>query len=332
VQAGGPPGLLIIARGKLMEAAGHPLEAAQLLANMAQRLPDEVSLVLAAAQAALETGFDEAAEKFALAMLGRAPGRADVLNQLAIIQLARGRPDEALATARRGLHIEPNNQSLIGWAATAARVLGDPLHREVYDYSRMVRAYDIATPEGWRSLKAYLADLAAALRRMHPFQRHPFHQSLRHGSQTLQPLTGSLHPAVAAFFRAIEAPIREHMAALGEGSDPLRRRNTGEYVIQEAWSVLLQPGGFHKDHFHPQGWLSSAFYVETPGEALERGHEGWIRFGQPPVALNPPMDAEHWVKPKPGRLVLFPSYMWHGTEPFTTAERRMTIAFDVAPA
>jgi hypothetical protein len=43
------------------------------------------------------------------------------------------------------------------------------------------------------------------------------------------------------------------------------------------------------------------------------------------------MAAEHFVKPKPGRLVLFPSYMWHGTVPFTTDEARMTIAFDAVP-
>ena len=35
------------------------------------------------------------------------------------------------------------------------------------------------------------------------------------------------------------------------------------------------------------------------------------------------------IEPKPGRLVLFPSTMWHGTEPFAAGER-LTVAFDVA--
>jgi Putative 2OG-Fe(II) oxygenase len=38
------------------------------------------------------------------------------------------------------------------------------------------------------------------------------------------------------------------------------------------------------------------------------------------------------VQPAPGRLVLFPSYMWHGTIPFHDAQPRTTIAFDVVPA
>jgi uncharacterized protein (TIGR02466 family) len=96
--------------------------------------------------------------------------------------------------------------------------------------------------------------------------------------------------------------------------------------------VRLRPGGFHRDHFHPEGWLSSAFYVETPDAALDtKDKQGWIRFGQPPFITNPPLPPDHFVRPKPGRLVLFPSYMWHGTVPFATEEARMTVAFDAVP-
>jgi ectoine hydroxylase-related dioxygenase (phytanoyl-CoA dioxygenase family) len=84
---------------------------------------------------------------------------------------------------------------------------------------------------------------------------------------------------------------------------------------------------------HHQGWLSSAFYVATPEGALEReDRQGWLRLGQPPFRTEPEMPAELFVRPKPGRLVLFPSYMWHGTKPFRTEERRTTIAFDLIPA
>ena len=40
----------------------------------------------------------------------------------------------------------------------------------------------------------------------------------------------------------------------------------------------------------------------------------------------------HFERPLPGKLVLFPSYMWHGTAPFTSAQARTTIAFDIVPA
>lgn len=37
------------------------------------------------------------------------------------------------------------------------------------------------------------------------------------------------------------------------------------------------------------------------------------------------------IRPKPGYLALFPSYMWHGTVPFSDTEPRMTSAFDMLP-
>jgi uncharacterized protein (TIGR02466 family) len=330
--AGGAPAPLLLSKAKLYEAAGEAAKAAELLAMAAQRLPDDPAIQMAAAQAALEQGRLDEAERLALVAERLLPFGPGVLNQLAIIHLATGKPDLALAVARKGLEIAPESQSLWGWAATAARAVGDPLHQELYDFEAMVAAYEIEAPDGWASLDAFLADLARSLNGIHIYSRHPASQSLRHGSQTTYRLTGSADPVIQAFFKAIDAPIRQHIARIGTGSDPLRRRNTGNYRIEGAWSVRLNPGGFHKDHFHPEGWLSSAFYVETPDGALDtEERQGWIRFGKPPFHTDPPLPPEHYMRPKPGRLVLFPSYMWHGTVPFTTDERRMTIAFDAVP-
>jgi uncharacterized protein (TIGR02466 family) len=329
---GGPPAPLLLTKAKLYEAAGDLDKAAELLALAAERMPDEIALVMAAAQAALERGNLDEAERLALIAEARVPDSPGILNQLAIVYLARGKADLALEKARKGLAFAPENQSLWGWAATAARAVGDPLYKDLYDYQAMVGVYEIETPPGWDSLEAYLADLAKALNGIHLYNEHPSSQSLRHGSQTTYRLTGSDDPAIKAFFKAVDKPIRQHMAGMGEGTDPARSRRSGNYRIEGAWSVRLNPGGFHKDHFHPEGWLSSAFYVETPDSALDTDEkQGWIRFGQPPFKTDPELPAEHFVRPKPGRLVLFPSYMWHGTVPFTTNERRLTIAFDAVP-
>jgi len=330
--AGGPPAPLLLAKAKLIESAGDPARAADLLGAAAQTLAREVPVVLAAAQAALEVGRLDEAERLARQAEGLNPELRGLFTQWAIIHLAAGRPKEALAKARAGLAKHPNDPSLLGWAATAARAAGDPLYGEICDYDAMVGVYDIATPDGWSSLDAFLSDLSKSLKKLHLYQQHPSNQSLRQGSQTMHLLTGSDDPVIQAFFRAADGPIREHMAKLSAGAGPLHGRDTGDYRLAGAWSVRLRPGGFHRDHFHSQGWLSSAFYVETPDAALETdAKEGWIRFGQPPYATQPPLPAEHFVKPKPGRLVLFPSYMWHGTVPFTTDEARMTIAFDAVP-
>jgi hypothetical protein len=57
---------------------------------------------------------------------------------------------------------------------------------------------------------------------------------------------------------------------------------------------------------------------------------GWLKFGEPRYEV-PGADAAHLVKPEAGLLVLFPSYMWHGTNPIYGSEARTTIAFDALP-
>ncbi|MAC10184.1 MAG: hypothetical protein CL594_05425, partial [Alteromonas sp.] len=42
-------------------------------------------------------------------------------------------------------------------------------------------------------------------------------------------------------------------------------------------------------------------------------------------------EGDYAVKPEGGTVVLFPSYMWHGTNAFTTDEHRLTVAFDIIP-
>ncbi|HWC63258.1 MAG TPA: putative 2OG-Fe(II) oxygenase [Rhizomicrobium sp.] len=84
------------------------------------------------------------------------------------------------------------------------------------------------------------------------------------------------------------------------------------------------------NHIHPEGWISSCYYVAVP-EAVKNDEtkEGWIKFGEPSVEAG--LGFRRAIQPQPGRLVLFPSYMWHGTIPFHDKAVRTTIAFDAVP-
>jgi len=330
--AGASPAPLLMAKAKLFASAGDLEQAADLLDRAAGHLPDEPQLAVAAAQAALEAGRLDDAERHARRTGSLAPDDPATLVQSTVVSLALGRTGPALLDMRKALSLAPLDQSVLAWAATAARAAGDPLYAELCDYENMVGVYDLEPPAGWAAQADFLADLKAALDRHHVMAEHPSAQSLRHGTQTTYRLSGSRDPAIQAFFKALDLPLREHVARLGAGDDPLRRRNSGGYRIVGAWSVRLRPGGFHLDHMHHEGWISSAFYVETPDGALDReGRDGWLRLGKPPFATIPDLPAERFIRPKPGRLVLFPSYMWHGTIPFHTQERRTTIAFDLLP-
>ncbi len=322
---------LLQLKAKVFSFAGDDQGAYEVLQGAVARCSDQPVLHLAAAQAAIAAG--QAKEGLDHAERARdlsPPGDIQAAMFVCEALLALGRASEAAVLAQEVVRAAPRDQQALAYLATAWRLLGDPRYGELYDYDAFVRSWIIDTPKGWSSLAAYLADLKDRLNARHRLKTHPLDQSLRQGSQ-LSHVLQSDHPAIRAFSEAVEGPIQAHMAALGQGRGPLRSRNTGHYKFQGVWSVKLRPdGGRHVDHVHPEGWLSSACYIDLP-KGMEEGRQGWIKFGQPGAPTEPKLDAEHFVKPEPGLLVLFPSYMWHGTMPFSGEDSRLTIAFDVVP-
>ncbi len=301
---------LAVERARLLDYAGRREEADAGLAPLAARPQAGAGVLTAATQLAVHLDPDRAAA-YAERALALLPDTPEVWRNLAEARLAQGRNAEAGELADRLAAAAPDDGGALALQATTRRLLGDPRAAALHDYDRLVRARRIDAPPGWPDLPAYLRDLAAGLERLHVNTAHPVGQSVRGGAQTNANLLESDDPAVRAFPRAVDGPIRAYIAALGEGADPVRRRNTGAYRFHGAWSVRLREGGRHADHMHP---------------------EGWIRFGEAGLVTHPKLEAEHWVKPEPGLLVLFPSCMWHGTTPFSGETPRLTVAFDLLPA
>jgi hypothetical protein len=124
-------------------------------------------------------------------------------------------------------------------------------------------------------------------------------------------------------------PIEDYRAKLGQAADhPLAARNHGDVRYAGCWSVQLRQHGFHVNHLHPNGWLSSAYYVAVPSEThAAASQSGQLKLGEPAVPV-PGAGPALTIEPRAGRLVLFPSYMWHGTTAIHGTEPRLTIAFD----
>ena len=323
---------LVILLSKALQYGGRLDEAyAMVRKAIAIRPEPDFNLEMTASHVAIISGKPEAALEHVTRALHVKPRDLNAGINGCDAYLGLGQPARAAELALRLRQFAPLEQQVVARLATAWRLMGDPRYRILYDYDNLVRPYVIDTPPGWAHLTAYLAELAAALKRLHAFETHPFDQSLRGGSQTSRDLARVKEPAVRAFFQAIDGPIRRYMEEVGPGKDILRQRNTHQYYLNGTWSVMLRPNGFHIDHTHPSGWLSSACYIELP-EAVEKdGREGWIKFGEPGIPTKPEAPAEHYVQPSPGLLVLFPSYMWHGTVPFSGDKNRLTVAFDVMP-
>ncbi len=225
----------------------------------------------------------------------------------------------------------PNNQFLWALKATLNRMMGID-YKTLYNYKDFIRVYDIDPPKNYTDIENFNAQLKSSLERFHIYKHAPLNQSLRKGTQTNIDLTLVNDPLIRDFFVAMESPIRDFISQLPDNSThPLSTRKCSKYRISGAWSVNLSENGHHVNHVHPMGWISSVYYVDVPKIINENSKAGWIKFGEPGMVLTG-LTPERYIKPKPGRLVLFPSYMWHGTVPFKGPEKRLTLPFDVVPA
>jgi hypothetical protein len=301
-----------------------------LLASIARWSEPGAPLEIAAATAAASLKETVAAQRHAERAVQAAPEGPEAILSLADAHLGMGRAGLAARLAEGLLAKAPDDQRALARLATAWRLMDDPRHGALCDYDAFVRETPLGTPPGWGGLEAYLTDLAAALNAAHSFRTHPFGQPLYRAARTHTDLRRAEDPAIQAFFGAIEGPIRAYLAALGPGDDPLRRRNNGAFAVAGAWSIRTRPSGYQRDHVDQSGWISGVCWVDPP--AASPGREGWLKLGEPGVATQPKLAAERFLAPQPGRLALFPSYMWQGTLPLAGETDVLTIAFDLVPA
>lgn len=262
------------------------------------------------------------------------PGATPFRHGLATALLRAGDLARTEAEAESLLARDPADQMALALLGLTWRLQGDPRAEVLHGFDTLVRTYALEPPEGFVDIAAFNAALDAALDPLHRDGRQFMDQSLRGGSQTHGDLFEASHPLVEQLRQRLEETVARYLAEIGtDAAHPLLRRNTGRFGFAGAWSSRLHDRGFHARHIHPSGWISSAYYIALPDVVADvRRREGWLEFGAPPFALPLENPVGREVKPEPGTLVLFPSYLWHGTTPFASPAARTTIAFDVIPA
>lgn len=258
------------------------------------------------------------------------PNIIDISINLINCLLAKGDATQALEIIEANQDKHPNNQHLIALLGTAWRLLGDERYEALFNYNMLVHQFEIQAPEQWPSLDTYLDDLERELDSEHQFVNHPFFLSVRHGSQ-IPSIHLSSNPAMRAFPDAIAASVNRYIAKLKQTNSLLNERNSGQYNLLSAWSVCLPPNGYHVNHVHQQGWLSSACHIREPSPDPNAPRAGWLKLGEPGPKTTPPLQAEHFIEPKRGYITIFPSYMWHGTIAFKLGPSRLVVAADLLP-
>ncbi len=291
-----------------------------LVARARAAVGEQRGFALAEAAARSDLGEHDAVE----ALLSAPPLATDPDAVVTAVRhlIRTGRLAGAAAAAEAGL---TGRHAFALWPYLAAlwRALGDQRADWLDEEPSLVRVWDLS------GLLPDLPAIAEHLRGLHRLKAAPPDQSVRGGTQTDGHLLLRDDPPIRRLRAAIEQVVAAHIAQLGpeDPHHPTLAAPRGPFRFAGSWSVRLAGSGFHIAHTHNQGWISSALYLALP-DAPAR--QGWLKLGQPPEDLGLGLPPARWIEPAPGRLVLFPSTMWHGTEPFAAGER-LTVAFDVVP-
>lgn len=132
-------------------------------------------------------------------------------------------------------------------------------------------------------------------------------------------------------FQELVSVIDPHVADYARAADmDLGKRRL---VADSIWLNVLEPGGHHAPHIHPNAVVSGTYYVEVPEGASA------IRFEDPRLPLMmaaPPRrsraarEAQTFVSvaPKSGTLLLWESWLRHDVPVNPAARERISISFN----
>lgn len=209
----------------------------------------------------------------------------------------------------------------IGW-----QMLGDPRWDWLNGQPGMVASLALGLDAGQRTA------MIETLRALHADAMLHIGHSVRAGTQTHGNLFDRIEPPLRQAKAAILDAVETYRAGLPatDPSHPILRHRDAAWRMTASWSIRLAGGGFHISHIHPKGIVSSASYwVVPPVDEAGPDRAGWLELGRPPAYLGIELPPIATIEPVPGRLVLFPSTLHHGTRPIRGGER-ITAAFDLA--
>jgi len=331
-KAGNTPDLLLAEAGMRMRFSDS-FGAEKLLREATNTAPERADIAAALGRSlAGQSRFSESFPHFLRAIEIEA-GEVKHHRDFAEALLKAGEHNDARRKLREALALAPHDQITLALLTTAMRELDDSEYDRLVDHGRYVREFEIAPPMGFPDVESFNRSLAHELEKLHAAFLAPIDQTLMHGTQTPGSLFAKHSKPVELLREQIRAAVAEYIKDLPDGADhPLLERKSSEFSFAGSWSCRLRSSGYHTNHVHDQGWISSAYYVSLPDEVASGDNDhGHLKFAESRFGLGAKDRATRIVKPAVGKLVLFPSYFWHGTVPFQSPNMRLSVAFDVTP-
>ncbi len=318
--------------GSALEALGRHEEAIACFLRAAELAPGQPGIHSNLGNALLGAArFEDAVAAFRNATQ-LDPGFADAHCNLGVALCQRGDFSDALSALDDCLGVAPAHRSALAFKSIALHENGQHEQAErLSNLAEYVVSKQCTAARGFADLDTFNQALADHALSHKTLEYEPFSKSTRRGQQSGNLLTGEKGPVAR-----LEEMIREQVAAVLEKSPfpaghPYRGQRPAQWSLN-VWATVLHSQGYQAPHMHPGGWLSGVYYVAMPDCINDQDTQGWIEFGAVPEELA--CKGEHparLIRPEPGKMLIFPSYFFHRTIPFTSNEPRISIAFDVIP-
>ncbi|MFT4942145.1 MAG: Tfp pilus assembly protein PilF [Paraglaciecola sp.] len=253
-----------------------------------------------------------------------------VLEIVVVALLAEAAYEQADALVERLVKNHPFDQFYLALKGIVKRHQLNEYYSYLCNFEQLVSAQELILPSHYKSLDSFNSLLAETLNDVHSMQQNPLSQSVRGGTQTSGRLFDRPHPIIRDLKSSLATTAQRFLTTLQKDpSHPITSRIGKDIELTASWSIRLQNAGYHVPHIHSKGWYSSAYYVSLP--EITHDKSGWLGIGKSGIELQTPQETELWIKPEVGTLVLFPSCFWHGTEPFSDPQERLSVAFDILP-
>ena len=138
-------------------------------------------------------------------------------------------------------------------------------------------------------------------------------------------------PCIVRLKQMMETAIFELLGALVR-KDGSERTFT---LMFDSWANVCRNGNYNVVHSHPNAMWSIVYYVSSgePDESIP--YSGLLELLDPREATtyiqvaNTVLDARMFIENRPGRMVIFPSWMKHMVHPFVGTGVRVSIACNV---
>lgn len=329
--------LLLAVRGAVLVGMEQYAAAAEVLERALVLQPADDMALINLAYARQQLGDTDAALTVLLRAVAVNPDNARATADLTSLLASAGRGPEALQLGSRFLARHGGERLVLAAHAYALRDAGRVEEAQaLLDLDRLVVVTDLPEPRGTGSLAELNASLSDLLLADPTLTSSPRSKSTRRGLQTGE-LDLDAANALATWRDLVNRAVTDQWKAWrrqGLAGHPAMVPARDRWTLR-AWGTVLEAGGYQTAHMHPLGWLSGVYYVECPAglpaEAVATD-AGALEFGSPPPRVSAAVSHElRRVEPRPGRLVLFPSYFYHRTLPFVATGRRISMAFDVMP-